>query len=114
MSVKKINIVAVAGFAGFVGSRYPDQRRTPGPCLDSVFVWPDPGNLADFLGAAPPGRGDFWFQLRMLHAAAAPVFKLGSSDLVLEQAAVAPNRALNAQCVLLLRLLSGADEPKTD
>jgi hypothetical protein len=35
-------------------------------------------------------------------------------DLVLKQAVVAPNRALNAQCVLLLRLLSQADEPKTD
>jgi hypothetical protein len=42
------------------------------------------------------------------------VFKLGCLDLVLKQAVVAPNRALNAQCVLVLRLLSQAVEPKKD
>jgi hypothetical protein len=42
------------------------------------------------------------------------VFKLGCLDLVLKQAVVAPTSALNAQCGLLLRLLSQADEPKTD
>jgi hypothetical protein len=34
------------------------SRRAPGPCLDSVFVWPDPGGLAGFL-PPPPG---FWLQ----------------------------------------------------
>jgi hypothetical protein len=88
------------------------RQKGTGPCLDSVFVWPDPGNLEFSLF---PG---IWLNslgcARAPNAAAAPVFKSGCLDLVLKQAVVAPNRASNAQCVLLLRLLSQADEPKTD